>query len=595
LSTDPINLSAPYARTSAVRTLAGPLAVSVLALVAVLVTLDPADYRPGLPPGPGITLDESFNVQMGVYLVESLKSYGLGILDPQSLDEVFGNSAYNPDHPPLGRLWLGVFHEFSRAVAPVDSGDNPFVTIHARAGSAFAFALTIFLIGLFAARRWGQLAGTTSAVSLAVMPRLFGHAHLASLETFMGLTWTVAILGVVHVWNRQAEPSEGVDAGSRQKASQQGVPPDDKAAALCGLLIGLTLLTKMQAILLPPLVAVWAFWHWRLSALRPLAVSGVSTAVVFVIGWPWLWADLPGHLTEYFGRTTGRVSLNVWYLAQVFKDVDAPWHYPWVMTFVTVPGGVLLLAGAGLWGARRRLINDPTVSLLAGSVVAPLVLFSLPGVAVYDGARLFLVAFPGIALLAGFGMLKVRDWLVARKWPQKQIAGIFLAAQLVGIATTMPYCLSYYNAAVGGTFGAERLGFEVSYWGDSFSRGYMTKLVDAVPDGAIVQVAPVLHQFQLAEIERQVPVLAKGQSPTGHRVRLIAAEQPLAAYRERSLRTGVGNSSAPAEYLAVFHRLADAPSSKLLEEAGWKLVTAESCQGVVVASLWRRWSSTAAR
>ena len=422
MSTDPTKLSAPNARTRAVRTFAGPLAVSVLTLVAILATLDPADYRPGLPPGPGITLDESFNVQMGVYLVESLKSYGLGILDPQSLDEVFGNPAYNPDHPPLGRLWLGVFHEFSRAVAPVDSGDNPFVTIHARAGSAFAFALTVFLIGLFAARRWGQLAGATSAVSLAVMPRLFGHAHLASLETFMGLTWTVAILGVIHVWNRQAESGEGVDAGSRQKPSQQGDPPNDKAAALCGLLIGLALLTKMQAILLPPLVAVWAFWHWRLSALRPLAVSGVTTAVVFVIGWPWLWADLPGHLIEYFGRTTGRVSLNVWYLGQVFKDVDAPWHYPWVMTLVTVPAGVLLLAGAGLWEARLRLINDPTVSLVAGSVIAPLVLFSLPGVAVYDGARLFLVAFPGIALLAGFGMPRFRDWLVARKWPHKQIS-----------------------------------------------------------------------------------------------------------------------------------------------------------------------------
>ena len=152
----------------------------------------------------------------------------------------------------------------------------------------------------------------------------------------------------------------------------------------------------------------------------------------------------------------------------------------------------------------------------------------------------------------------------------------------------MPYCLSYYNAAVGGTFGAERLGFEVSYWGDSFSRRFMTKLVDAVPDGAIVQVAPVLHQFQLAEIERQVPVLAKGQSPTGRRVWLVAAEQPLAACRDRPLRAVAGNSSTSAEYLAVFHRRADVPSPVLLEKAGWKMVSSESCQGVVVASLWRR-------
>ncbi len=588
MTADPTNVLMTNQQTGFVRTISGPLVVSVLTLVAVLTTLDPADYRPGLPPGPGITLDESFNVQMGVYLVESLKSYGLGILDPQSLDEVFGNPAYNPDHPPLGRLWLGVFHELSRAVAPVDSGDNPFVTIHARTGSAFAFALTIFLIGAFATRRWGQLAGLTSAVSLAVMPRLFGHAHLASLETFMGLTWTIATLGVIQIWSRHDKLEDGVDSSSKQKVPQQGHPPGDKAAALGGLLIGLALLTKIQAILLPPLVAMWAFWHWRLSALRPLAVSGVATVVVFVAGWPWLWTDLSGHLIEYFGRTTDRVSLNVWYVGRVFKDVDAPWHYPWVMTLVTIPAGVLLLAGAGLWGARRRLINDPSVSLIAGSVFAPLVLFSLPGVAVYDGARLFLVAFPGLALLSGLGMSRFRGWLVARGWPHKLIPEILLAAQLVGIVTTTPYSLSYYNVAIGGTSGAECLGFEVSYWGDSFSRRFMARLVDAVPDGTIVQVAPVLHQFQLAEIERQVPILAKGQSPTGRRVRLVAAEQPLATDRDRPLRAAPGSSSAPTEYLAVFHRRADAPSPVLLEKAGWKMVSSESCQGVIVASLWRR-------
>ena len=584
----PTKPSTTNERVLSARAFVGPLIVSLLTLAAVLATLDPAGSRPNLPQGPGITLDESFNVQMGVYLVESLKGYGLAILDPQSIKEVFENPAYNPDHPPLGRLWLGVFHEISRAVAPVDSGDNPFVTIHARAGSAVAFALTVLLIGVFATRRWGSLAGMASSVSLAVMPRLFGHAHLASLETFMGLTWTVAILGMIHFWDRHDEAGFADDSKPDLTTVSKKVPPGDKAAVLCGLLIGLALLTKMQAILLPPLVAVWAFWHWRLAALRPFVVSGVSTITVFVIGWPWLWLDLSGHLVDYFGRTTGRVSLTVWYLGQVFKDVDVPWHYSWVMTLVTVPAGILLLAAVGLWEARRQLLNDPTVSLIVGSVIAPLILFSLPGVAVYDGARLFLVAFPGIALLAGLGMSGFRDWLVARKWPHKQIPGILLVAQVVGIVTTTPYYLSYYNVAIGGLVGAEKAGFEVSYWGDSFSREFFAKLVGAVPDSAIVQVAPVLHQFQLAEIERQVPVLAKGQSPTGRRVWLIAADKPLEPYRDRGLWVGMANSSTPTEYLAVFHRRADAPSPALLEKAGWELVSSETCQGVVVASLWRR-------
>jgi hypothetical protein len=599
LGSDQTNPKEKSDRPNAFRACLGPVILSVLTLAAVLATLDPADSRPSLPQGPGITLDESFNVQMGVYLVENLKNYGVGILDPESVEEVFGNPAYNPDHPPLGRLWLGVFHEISRAIAPIDSrhnneyGDNPFVTIYARAGSAFAFAITVLLVGVFAGRRWGSLSGVTSSVSLAVMPRLFGHAHLASLETFMGLIWTVSILGTIHFWARRVELSSEDDPCSDSHVVSKWDLPGDNAAIFCGLLLGLALLTKMQAVLLPPLITVWAFWHWRLSAIRPLVVSGVSTTVVFVVGWPWLWLDLPGHLAEYFGRTTGRVSLNVWYLGQVFKDVDAPWHYPSVMTLVTVPVGILLLAAVGLWTARRRIFHDPTASLIVGSVIAPLVLFSLPGVAVYDGARLFLVAFPGIALLAGFGASGFKDWLKARKWPHKPILGVLLAGQLAGITTTTPYFLSYYNAVVGGTPGAERLGFEVSYWGDSFSREFFLKLVETAQKSPFVHVAPVLHQFQLPEIERQVPVLAKGPPIVG-RVRLLAADKPLEPYT-RFAAVGGGRISVPVRYLAVFHRRADAPSSSALVEAGWELVNSETCQGVPVASLWRRPSPAASR
>lgn len=584
----------PPATTQRARACIGPLIVSLLTLVAVLITLDPADSRPDLPQGPGITLDESFNVQMGVYLVESLKGYGLGILDPNSVEEVFGNPGYNPDHPPLGRLWLGVFHEISRAVAPVRSGDNPFVTIHARAGSAVAFALTVFLVGAFATRRWGSLAGVTSSVSLAVMPRLFGHAHLASLETFMGLTWTVAILGMIHIWNQRTRSSADDDSSSPETISSKSEPPGDKAAIFCGLLIALSLLTKMQAILLPPLVAGWAIWHWRLAAVRPLLVTGISTAVVFVVGWPWLWLDLPGHLTEYFGRTTGRISLKVWYLGQVFKDVDAPWHYSWVMTLVTVPVGILLLAAVGLWGARRRILNDPATSLIVGSIIAPLVLFSLPGVAVYDGARLFLIAFPGIALLAGSSVALISEWRAKFQRPVLPVVVLILAAQTSGILKTTPCYLSYYNAAVGGTRGAEKLGFEVTYWGDSFSRDFLKPLKKNAGN-SIVQVAPVLHQFQLKELERQVPFLTRRATPKGPQLKLVPfgtevrITQPELNFRDPSTLTFINSNT---EFLAVFHRRADAPSPDLLQQAGWDVVNSETCMGAVVASLWRRSGSS---
>lgn len=562
--------------------LPGPLIVSVLTLVAVLVTLDPASSRPGLPQGPGITLDESFNVQMGVYLVESLRNYGLGMLDPQSLEEIFGNPAYNPDHPPIGRLWLGVFHKLSRTMAPINSGDHPFVTIHARAGSAIAFSLTVLLTGVFVTRRWGQLAGVTSSVCLAVMPRAFGHAHLASLETFMGLTWTLAVLGTIHVWTRHAGSNAGNDQDSESDSHSLTVTPDDRNSMLNGLLIGLALLTKMQAILLPPLIFVWAIWHWGHSAIRPLLVTLTSTAIVFFAGWPWLWLDFPTHPAEYFGRTTGRISLNVWYLGQVFQDVDTPWHYPWIMTLVTVPLGTTGLAAFGTWKNRHRLLRTPATGLVLGSVIAPLVLFSLPGVAVYDGARLFLVVCPGIAILAGIGAVPVTDWLRERKLSVRVIFGSFLALQCIGITTTSPYYLSYYNAAVGGTRGAAWLGFETTYWGDSFSRRFLDKLKSTAGVN-VVQVAPVLHQFQLRELEQQASFQPQPAEPP---LRLAPWGSDWKTLRPDSGL--VPDSDDSPEYLAVFHRRADAPSRESLRQRGWEFVDSVRCQGVDVASLWRR-------
>lgn len=577
--TDPIENSS---RKRIAEDLLGPLAVSTLTLLAVLLTLDPSNARPNLPEGPGITLDESFNVQMGVYLFENLKSYGLGIVDPRSLNEVFGDPAYNPDHPPLGRLWLGVFHDISGIVAPINSGNYPFVTVHARAGSAVAFSLTVLLVGLFATRRWGRLSGVTASVCLAVMPRSFGHAHLASLESCMSLMWMLVILAAIHFWTRNAkhttEPATTVAPQDRTISEV----PNARSAAIIGLLTGLALLTKIQAVVLPPLIIVWAFWHWRLSALRPVVVTLLSAAAVFLVGWPWLWLDFPQHLLEYFGRTTARISLNVWYLGQSFRDVDAPWHYPWVMTFATVPLGTLLLASCGVWVHRRSLRSNPVVSLILGSIVGPLLLFSLPGVAVYDGVRLFLVVFPGIAILAGAGIVPVRNWLHRRKIPDAIVLTLILLPQCTGIASTSPYFLSYYNAVVGGVSGAAVLGFETTYWGDSFSRKFLSS-VTASAGGNVVQVAPVLHQFQLHELEQQTSFQPEKAEPA---LRLTPFD-PDSKHRVQTARTvqGIDTSS---EYLAVFHRQADAPSAQTLQHSGWQIVDSVTCQGVDVASLWRR-------
>jgi hypothetical protein len=552
--------------------------VALLAGVLVMATLDAAGDYPSLFEGPGITLDESFNVQMGVYQWRVLKEYHLALLHPDSIQEVFGpGSNYNPDHPPLGRVWLGFWHDLTEWLFP--PRDHPanesgvrFVTDCARVGSVIAFALTVLLIGLCAQRWYGRAAGVTAALSLVLMPRVFGHAHLASLETCMNLTYSAGIAAMAHWWSV-------CDVDSRKP----GVV-SVRTAALTGILFGLALLSKMQAILIPPVVGLWALWHWRVRAIKPLFVFGLVGFAVFFIGWPWLWLDPLANLREYFARTTQRAVLHCYCFGQVWADKDVPWLYPFVMFAVTVPVGLHALGLLGVMG-QGRAWRQPREQLLLAATLLPLMLFAWPGVAVYDGERLFLVSFPIWSLLIGRGAAVLLEFLRTNAelgvWPncataqaRRLVLASLLAFQSVGLIVMQPCHLSYYNLLVGGLWGADRLGFERTYWGDSLTRSTLAAVSESVGPGGTVVVQPVLHQFQLRELLTQSPILRRQQ------IRLLtAAEAELLAARGLSFER------------LVFVRKADLPPAMWNPERPQPRNTLIK-SGVPLARWWHEdWSS----
>ncbi len=526
----------------------GPAVVALLSFVAVVLTIDPANWLLLSAEGPGITLDESFNVVMGAYLVELVRSLGISLLDPASVMEGF--SVYNADHPPFGRLWLGIFHSLTQSWVsgeiPQQPGMLTTLTVCARIGSAAAFAITVWLTGWFAGTNWGRRCGWIASVALVLMPRVFGDAHLASLETVLNLTWSAAIFSVAHFWS----------AGER---------PSGRAATWTGVLFGLLLLTKIQAVLLPPLVIAWAVFHWRGAAIKPVAIWLLVGAVVFCVSWPWLWSDLPQRLWEYFGRSTNRVELHCWYLGQKFVDREVPWHYPWVMFVVTMPIGLLAMGGWGLFQVRRDVVRSPRISLIVGGLIAPLLLFST-SVAVYDGVRLFLICFPLWAVLTGIGFESLGELLARKNRRPNAVLAALLICQSVGVVAYSPYWLSYYNGLTGGLYGAEKLGFEVSYWGDSLSRSFDEEVARRVPSNTDVAVVPIMHQFYLPELMKQVPAFKE------HQLRLVAMDWP----------------DKQTKYLISFARKADLPTEDELAAAGWKRVYVHRQMGVEVAAMWER-------
>ncbi|MEM1062222.1 MAG: hypothetical protein AAGJ97_07835, partial [Planctomycetota bacterium] len=593
--------------------------------------------------GPGLTVDEMFNVQEGARLSFGLRMWALGAV---SWGDVWRDAAdYGPgeeaplgyhlaDHPPLGRVWLGVWHDVSRSIWNPYPDRPRFTALDARLGSAVAFALTVLLVTRFTRKRAGPIAGFAAGLALVLMPRPFGHAHIAALETVTNLATTAVILHVAGRWKSEPERSrEGTkkSAVARPFASRLGLlltpaVPWTTAAGSGGLW-GVAMLTKIQAVLLVPPLVMWALWRFRFGAVVPLAIAATAGAVVFFVGWPWLWLDPAGHLVEYFGRTTDRVPIRVLYFGTVYEDVDVPWHYPWVMTGLTTPWALLGLAVVPLLTAARsllkgeprgvspgmgpvkserngsetadvprvpdhpgtdaaRLADRGVIVLLALAVLLPLAVFSRPGTPVYDGCRLFLIVFPLVAVLAGQGLRTIASLVFNAEAKSRMNLAVGLGSLAVCCVLLagppLPSCWCRFPLALGGVsvrtswVGGPLPPHDGDYWGHAVT-GRLTRAAAAAvgPDGRFV-LEPHLHPFQSRWLSEQSPLLRKA------RISAIPPED--AADRD-------------GRVLLRFDRRAYLPDQKFVPERDRALLAGERTVDVpgfqLLAGVWDRRGSRA--
>ena len=500
------------------------------AFLLVLVTLG----------GPGLTIDEPLDVRPGRAYLTNLRAQGWRFLGREVVDRTYRDNA---EHPPLGRWLLGVASILGEPFQAQLVGPDP-TGVYVGAGRlapALAFACTVGLVSFVSGRRWGRSAGGVTGLALMLMPRVFAHAHLAALDTFIMFFWTLALL-----------------SANRAISSERLV----RAGMAAGLALGLALLTKIHAWLLPPLVLIWAIS--RLGIRRGVAfviVWGVVGFLVFLVGWPWLWFETASRLGAFLGTTgASRAVIHAQYFGQVYADREMPWHYPWFYFVATVPVGLHALGVWGViqgWKSRKA---DPFPWLLLGSIGLFLVLFSTR-TPVYDGERLFLNVFPAWAMMIGLGFSSLWSRWSGTMWRGTLVG--FLAIQGYATVVVHPFGLSYYNAIVGGLAGAERLGLELTYWGDAVDRPLLNRLAAEVKPGESAAIVPTLYPGQGA-MTTTAPLLQR---------EVILKDQDAA-----------GN----AEWLVVSRREAYWPEAlkKRLASGGGRLVQTRARQGVWLSALW---------
>ena len=369
----------------------------------------------------------------------------------------------------------------------------------------------------YLARRRGRLAGLAGASALILMPRSFALAHYAHCDMPLSVLWLFT-----------------------QMAFLRGLESARWKVAF-GVFLGLSVLTKFTGVFAfgPPLVWV-ALYEWsprlrptlypsgqkgprppgRLAGTWALLVGGiVALLVIYAFQPPW-WADPVDGVRRFLTASLGRqrvIPLPTYYLGRTY-DFALPWHNTIVLTVATTP---VLMLGLGLLGAGwslRRARSEPWAVLWVLSWLILLIVRALPNAPGHDGIRLFLPSFASLAVLAGLGVGAIAGRFRGRWSFVAPVLGLAMTGEAVAeIARVYPYTDSYYSATVGGLPGAERLGFELTYFWEVLGPEFRKWLAERARRGPVevrFQGRPVVVDYARKWNEWPPDVKIAGDDPT---------------------------------------------------------------------------------
>ena len=320
-------------------------------------------------------------------------------------------------------------------------------------------------------------AGLGGLAALVFLPRMFAHAHVAAGDGPLTACWILS-------WAAFTPARNGW-----------------KAALVWGVMLGLTLGMKATGWLAPVPFVLWSVLYRDRSAARALAIGAPAALAVFLLMNPPLWAQPVDGLTAFFQLNTGRagmgLNLSTQFLGRMHNlDYPLPWYNTLFWTAVTVPLGILVLAGFGSVAALRHPSDRSADVLILLNWLPLLVVRALPGVPVHDGVRLFLPSFAFLAALAGVGVHDSCLWAARSRltgWRPRVLVSAALVlistACLTNLVVYAPQWLSYYNVLIGGLPGATAAGMEPTYWWDSLDASSLAWLDDHTGENEKIRFA----------------------------------------------------------------------------------------------------------
>ncbi|MBI3600115.1 MAG: glycosyltransferase family 39 protein, partial [Nitrospinae bacterium] len=245
-------------------------------------------------------------------------------------------------HPPFARI----LHALSYLAFKDMVGEFEAM----RMSPMIMFSILVGLLYLSVAKFYDRKSGLFAVISLVTMPRVFGHAHLFALDTPIMFMWFLTVYCFIkglenRIW-------------SLFTAIAWGLAMDTKAQ---GYLIIFPLIATS--------IIIWWMTPTSNSPSPPFNKGGlggikggtggirrgiirnflslifISPVIVYLAN-PWLWHNPFENFFTFSTAMTSHakdIGVTTYYLGKVYHPSKVPWHYPFIMTFVTVPPVIFIL------------------------------------------------------------------------------------------------------------------------------------------------------------------------------------------------------------------------------------------------------------
>jgi hypothetical protein len=384
------------------------------------------------------------------------------------------SGTYQQYHPGVTTMWLagaglriysvvnGVSSDELLNPPVLETGLRSYPVDAGVAVLAIFISLDILLCAWASSRLWGRRVGIVAGLLLALDPFHLARSKVLHVDAVLATTMAVSVL----FWIAYVRDRRRFDL------------------ALSGVFAGLAFLTQTSSVSLIAFTSVilvhsevWPPHEGPLETqsggssrilLRiagPLLTWGLIASVTFVVLWPAMWTNPLTTLSKMVERTMFHVETAHYnpgfFAGEVVEGALSPLFYlatiAFKTTMVTLPSAVVAVIIVLLCRERPG----------AKTVIWVLAFISFYAVGMMLGARkemrYLLPVFPGVAILAAYGLVHGSSWLKSSTAPAvpRHLDLWFVAGMVVMQAALVlphhPYYGTHHNVALGGSRAAAEI------------------------------------------------------------------------------------------------------------------------------------------